>query len=703
MGDDVEEHIVVLGSNRRRVAKFLPQAPRIPVSWNRSYVLSVIILVVGTAIGVACYSVVVEFGIKEDESNASNAAIATQSSLVSGFVGVTNLALVARYIEMNPDITCEDYDYYMVPLLEQNVGPLHAVGYVENVLHADRSSYESSSCYDVRDFFTQSTPDGLVLRDNFSEYYPILKITPLESNEGAILFDLASNSVRLETINKMKMTGEPAATGRITLVQTLDYGLLLMWPINGTSSFVYAVVRFTPAIDSILGDDLLEPFHKAFVFDITTEDTPVFIYQRNGFEDADYHDILSASSKHLHFDFPIADRTYRCFMFYNATPVSVPAILLLIVILLFTLFVSVFNLVLGKRFARIKELYGENKELEFQSELKTQFLSSVSHEIRTPLCGILSMADFLDETIPDANATEKEYIHNISSCGKMILDLVNSVLDLHKLEAGMMSLESEDMSVHSDVNTVIKMCSILALEKNVHIIEDIDPSLPANLLGDSLRIRQVFMNILTNAVKFSPQESEIRVKVRVKNKTSTHVIIHVDIMDNGIGIAEDKIGGLFLPFVQAESDTYRKFGGTGLGLSITKAIVQLMDGDIRVKSTIGKGTTFSFDMRFEITPPDVIMAQNTPIAYGGSAISLNQSPKSISSFQESEALLLVEDNAINTKIMSRYLTKWEVPFKHAENGLVAVNMCLEEPFCVILMDIQVNQRSIISLIVYRCR
>lgn len=665
---------------------------------SKSLPLSILILVIGIAIGTACYIIVVNLETSDDKSYAYTGSTATQSALESGLAGVTNLELVARYLEMHPDFSCEEYEYFLTPLLDEDVGTLYTVIYVAHVLHEDREEVEAGACNAVYDHFTEVTAEGLVERGNATEYYPILNIFPLADSARAILYDFASASSGLEFVEDLFASGEPSATSRLTLGTSEDgtpqYGLYLMWPINGTQSFVSAVFRFQQAMDVILGSTLIDPFYELYLFDVTSEEDPDFLYQRNGFQDSEYDDIAESGTKMM-FDFPMADRTYRCFMFYEDPGASIPAILLLCFIALFTILVSLFNVLLGERFATIKSLYNENRHLEFQSHLKTQFLSSVSHEIRTPLCGILSMTDFLDEETPDSQIAEKEYIRNIASCGEMILDLVNSVLDLHKIESGLMTLEELDINLAENISAVVNMCSVLAIEKKVTISEEVDPSLPSHLLGDSLRIRQVFMNIITNAVKFSPVGSTVKVKVSLKKKSKKDAVINVSISDQGIGIAQSKISGLFLPFIQAESDTYRKYGGTGLGLSITKAIVELMDGEIQVASTLGKGTTFSFDMRLPVTPRDEVIAITTPLAYGGSRRLMSNPSMSLSrSNVEDEEyctdnILLVEDNLINTKIMSRYLNRWEIPFKHAENGQVAVDMCKEEKFSAILMDIQV--------------
>lgn len=674
---------------------------------NRSLPISVLILVVGVSIGIACYLIVVHFDNRDSVSFATNGAASTQDSLVSGFRSVTNLALVAKYLELHPDFSCDEYERFMSPLLDADGDIVYTTVYIKHVLHENRAETEANACNAIFDHFTEfSSEEGFVERANVTEYYPILNIFPTGESASAILYDFASTDLGLQFIDDVLSSDDPSATDRISLRSDNDvpaYGVYVMWPINGTRSFVAALFRFNEALNVILGTSLLEPFDELYIYDVNELDNPVFLYTMNGISDADYSEIASFKPV-KEFDFLMADRTYRCFMTYHDSGVSVAAVLLLSLITLFTVMVSLFNLLLGQRFATIKALYNENKELEFQSDLKTQFLSSVSHEIRTPLCGIISMANFLDESIPDAQITDKEYIHNISTCGEMILKLINSVLDLHKVESGLMSLCAQDIDLAENVSAVVNMCRVLAIEKQVYISDEYDTSIPIHLLGDSLRIRQVFMNLLTNSVKFSPRGSEIKVKVNLKKKTKNHVTVGVEIADQGIGIAEDKIPGLFIPFVQAETDTYRKFGGTGLGLSIANAIVKLMGGHIEVASTLGKGSTFSFTMTLSITPALEVIAITTPLAYGGSRVLVNHNSMSISSVECTDSLLLVEDNVINTKIMSKYLTRWEIPFKHAENGLIAVNMCMEEKFSVILMDIQVYHiLSIVSYVGFRCQ
>ena len=242
-------------------------------------------------------------------------------------------------------------------------------------------------------------------------------------------------------------------------------------------------------------------------------------------------------------------------------------------------------------------------DAELASKRKAEFLASMSHEIRTPLNGIIGMTSLL--FTEEMRTDQKEVVDVIRTSGESLLGLVNHILDFSKIEAGAVSLESEEFDLSLCIEDSISLISRPAAEKGLDVSFLIDEDLPQMVVGDSQRLRQVLVNLLGNAVKFT-NEGEIHIAVSQKKSTDAEVRIQFDVIDTGIGIATDKLNSVFHPFTQAEASTSRHFGGTGLGLSISYGLVSLMGGSMVIESELGKGSRFGFDVSVLRTETDQI-------------------------------------------------------------------------------------------------
>jgi signal transduction histidine kinase/CheY-like chemotaxis protein len=241
----------------------------------------------------------------------------------------------------------------------------------------------------------------------------------------------------------------------------------------------------------------------------------------------------------------------------------------------------------------VVQLKEAKHEAEQETRTKAEFLASMSHEIRTPLNGIIGMTSLLD--VDDMPADQREVVDVIRTSGESLLAVVNHVLDFSKIEAGGMTLEVEPMSLRSTVEDGLGMVSRQAAEKGLDLSAWFDPSVPEFVFGDAARIRQIVLNLLGNAVKFT-HEGEIQVRVRASQLDQEKIKLHLEVEDTGIGIDESQMEALFEPFRQAEVSIARRFGGTGLGLTISRKLAQLMGGDMWVESRIGRGSTFHFTL-----------------------------------------------------------------------------------------------------------
>jgi signal transduction histidine kinase len=240
----------------------------------------------------------------------------------------------------------------------------------------------------------------------------------------------------------------------------------------------------------------------------------------------------------------------------------------------------------------VAELNLSKQIAEEATSAKSAFLATMSHEIRTPLNGIIGMADLglMDD---DISSPQRERLLDIKNSGESLLDIINEILDISKIEADKLELEEIEFSLREVLEKVVNLLSVKVFQEKLEFICEIDPTIPDIIIGDPLRIRQILINLLSNAIKFT-EEGTVGIYIQMTDLVEEQVSIEFSVKDSGIGIPENKINSLFQSYSQAATSTTRTHGGTGLGLSISQRLVNLMGGQIKVESSFGKGSRFSF-------------------------------------------------------------------------------------------------------------
>ncbi|GET33979.1 hypothetical protein PbJCM13498_28420 [Prolixibacter bellariivorans] len=310
---------------------------------------------------------------------------------------------------------------------------------------------------------------------------------------------------------------------------------------------------------------------------------------------------------------------------------------------------------------------------------KAEFMSIMGHEIRTPLTSVIGLTDLLLDQKP--SKSQLKNLHTLKFSAENLLFLINDLLDFNKIEAGKIKLEKTIIDLPGLVEDLTGAFGPSAKPKGVELVSEIDDDVPRWIKGDKTRLTQVLNNLTSNAVKFT-EEGSVRISIKTEKQSEHYVYLNFSIRDTGIGIPENKQKEIFKLYSQADLSTQRNYGGTGLGLTISKRLVDLMGGNITVKSKEGEGSEFLFTLRMEKVPPELVMKDKRQ--------KLKSDNIPVADFTDKK-VLMVEDNDINYYLTTQLFKKWNLTIDRAENGLVALKKISRNTYDLILMDIQMPE------------
>ena len=582
-----------------------------------------------------------------------------------------------------------------------------AISWTEIVPDSRRAHYEEAiQASGQPDFgFTELQSDGRLSRALRRDYYyPVLYIYPFEKNIKAFGLNLGANPQRLNALLKSLESGKPVATAPIRLAQETgtQFAYIMYLPVYDANihsrekfkGYIGGVFR----VGGLFGDifnDISQYNYGMRIHDVTHEE-PVLLIESKTESMKDFSFIthtFNFGGRQIQAQFYPDEHLKIALKDWTSWAILTGGLLIAALLQAFILLITGHAEATEREVATKTHDLNEAKNAAEEANIaKSNFTANMSHEIRTPLNAIIGLVNLCLKT--PLNAEQNSYLQKTKLASDTLLALINQILDYSKIESGNLELEKTEFDLPKLLNTIQAIFSMQASQKNIAFNLELPSSLPNTLLGDPLRLKQILLNLCSNAFKFT-EEGSVKLILEAEKVQDTRAALTFIIADTGIGIPSNQQEELFQSYKQADNSTTRKFGGTGLGLTITKKLVEMMDGQIAISSTEGKGSRFSVSLTMEIPPtgkfinPEEIDLHAKETVNSG--IESKTTPENTNKLANI-SILLVEDVYVNQLIAKSVLEARGASVITALNGIEALQKLeSDDQFDLVLMDIQMPE------------